>query len=782
MTELSEATACRGESEMRGGRPVSREQQKVVDTVLNQNVTVVGAGAGSGKTYTSIAAVIELLMQGMKDPERQVSIDQFVLITFTNKAADSLRQKIREALEQQYNGARKEGDPDRAHRWRTQMERLSAAYIGTIHSFCWSVLRTYGYEQQIPRTSDITFAGYVRKQAIKTALNDKLDDEQIQSLYSSTGAMEDYELIKLVESVLDEVYNRGLDVHEVVEWTRDQPNDDKKRHRVAFARLVELGHEQYIQKKREQNVLDSYQLLVETARLLDSDHGDHVVDRLTSRYRYLFVDEFQDTDKTQVEIINRLNSGNEHGLRKVLVVGDEKQSIYGWRGSPEALVQTFADDHEVDVLPMNVSRRPTQSYLRAQNALIESMGMNTLHPYEGTWDPDVDLRSSFVYINAGTDRTAGGQVARIERTAEVIRGLLQRRVHIRGQDPGPVEPGHVVILGRSNRILEEYAEGLRMHFAQEDWGQVDFRLDRGEAFYQRPEVVSVYHMLRVLERGDKDAVLSAAIDTHFMHEVDATEKELDIVQFGRQREGSLARWLARNHPSYIQAFQSLRSRMQVDTVPQLLERMYRVFGIRNHYRSLGRQERIEGLDRLHEVARHLYDEDQALTLRDFIDYLQTSILTGQDEQESPASEEEGYPSHVRLMTVHRAKGLEFPIVVIPEVQKPMSRDWEDPSFLVLEPNEDANGGASQPGGIEVQLNDLNATSSRYDDAVRRHRQETEDEEKRILYVAITRAEHAAILVGSGRMPDDGPRHRNSWRDEVLHAQEDLEAEGARFVN
>jgi DNA helicase-2/ATP-dependent DNA helicase PcrA len=267
-----------------------------------------------------------------------------------------------------------------------------------------------------------------------------------------------------------------------------------------------------------------------------------------------------------------------------------------------------------------------------------------------------------------------------------------------------------------------------------------------------------------------------------MHEVDATEEELDIVQFGRQREGSLARWLDRNHPSYMQAFRRLRDRIQLDTVPQLLERMYRVFGIRDHYRSQGQQEKIEGLDRLHEVARHLYDEDQALTLRDFIDHLQTSILTGQDEQEPPATEEGGYPSHVRLMTVHRAKGLEFPIVVIPEVQKPMSRDWEAPPFLVLEPDEDANGDVAQAGGIEVRLNNLNATSPRYNLAVRRHQRETENEERRILYVAITRAEHAAILVGSGQMPDGGPRQRNSWRDEVLQARQALEEEGAIFVD
>ena len=786
MTETTDAIdqtvqepQVRDGQEERGGRRVSKEQRRVVDAFLDQPITVVGAGAGSGKTYTMVAAIIEHLQQGWEGHLKRTDINEFVVITFTNKAADDVRSKIRQGLHQQYDRAKEDDNLEEARFWRTQTERLSAAYVGTIHSFCRWILRTYGYEQQIPRTSDVSFSNYVRKQSIKTVLNDELEDDQIRRLYSTSGPLQDYELIKLVESVLSEIYNRGLDVHEVVEWTQNQPDDEGKPYREAFAQLVEQGHERYKQEKNDQNALDSYQLLRETLRLLNGDHGDSVVGRITNRYRFLLIDEFQDTDETQLDIIDRLYTNGDQGLQKVLAVGDQKQSIYGWRGSPEALLQNFADTHEVDIREINVSRRPTQSYLDAQNALIRSMGMDILDPFDGTWDPEVDLRSPFTYVNAGEDPSANAQDQRIEATATVLQGLLDRQIHIQDQDPGDIQPGHIVILARRNQTLETYAEGLREHFSQNGFPNVNFEVDRGEAFYQRPEVTATCFLLRVLERGAKDAVLSAALDTPFLADADATNKELELVQFGTRREGSLLLWLQRNHQKYAQAFDDLEDHIQQDTVPQLLERMYRAFGVRNFYRQRGRPDCIEGLDRLQEIARQLYDDDEALTLRAFTNHLETSILTEQDSPQPPAVEEEGYPSHVRLMTVHRAKGLEFPIVVLPEVQYPMSRE-DEPPFLVLEPRDDSHEEGARPGGIEIQLSGPDTTSNQYDNALVEHRMETEGEERRILYVAVTRAEHGAILIGSGPMHDDPPRRRDSWRDEVFHARQQLQEAGGAF--
>src|SRR4051794_39501285 len=131
---------------VRGGIPVTDQQAAVVDHVVGQGpayrVTVVSAGAGSGKTHTTVAAVLELVEL------RGASIDQFVLITFTEKAADELRARMERSLAERVRGASTEAD---RLFWQGQQERLAAAYAGTIHGFCRQILKTFGYDERVAR-------------------------------------------------------------------------------------------------------------------------------------------------------------------------------------------------------------------------------------------------------------------------------------------------------------------------------------------------------------------------------------------------------------------------------------------------------------------------------------------------------------------------------------------------------------------------------------------------------------------------------------------------------
>lgn len=144
-------------TEFRGGLPVSGQQARIVDHVLDNPVTVVSAGAGSGKTHTTVAAVLQLLQ------ERRANLDTFVLITFTNKAADSLRGRLEEVLVER---GRKTPDPVARRHWRYQHERLPAAFIGTIHSFCSQLIRTFGYDERVARDASITTSNFLLSQAV----------------------------------------------------------------------------------------------------------------------------------------------------------------------------------------------------------------------------------------------------------------------------------------------------------------------------------------------------------------------------------------------------------------------------------------------------------------------------------------------------------------------------------------------------------------------------------------------------------------------------------------
>ena len=129
-------------------------------------MTVVGVGAGSGKTFTMISAVLDVIERG------EGTLDQFALITFTNHAADHLRKELEDAID----GLAESSKADR-ELWRNQRERLSSAYIGTIHSYCSTLLRTFGFSLRIPRSASTTLSRTLQQEA----LTDELEEALIRS-------------------------------------------------------------------------------------------------------------------------------------------------------------------------------------------------------------------------------------------------------------------------------------------------------------------------------------------------------------------------------------------------------------------------------------------------------------------------------------------------------------------------------------------------------------------------------------------------------------------------
>jgi ATP-dependent exoDNAse (exonuclease V) beta subunit len=301
----------------RGGLTVSAEQATVVDHVLAHPFTV--ADAGAGKTRTTVATVFELLAR-----RPDLTLDQFVLITFTNKAADELRGRLEAALgdlEAAASGAQR-------RRWAACRERLAGAYVGTIHGFCRQVLRTFGYGTLTARQSDVDFAGGLLHESIEETLEEDVLRQAAHPLRRTLGGKwRLHALHRLIREIHQDLRNGGLSPDAVAEATARQAADEGRPFRVALADAVRDAHRRYQGKKREGQKLDSADLLLRTAQVLEGADGPAIVAKLTQRYRYLFIDEFQDTDALQKRIVDRLAPKLEAGL----VVGDAKQSIYGFR-------------------------------------------------------------------------------------------------------------------------------------------------------------------------------------------------------------------------------------------------------------------------------------------------------------------------------------------------------------------------------------------------------------------------------------------------------------------
>lgn len=742
-------------TQYRGGTAVTEQQARVIDDVLENPVTVVSAGAGSGKTYTTVAAVLQIV------EHRLASLDQFILITFTNKAADELRARMERELRRRVTDSA--GEERRF--WRSQQERLSSAYIGTIHGFCSRMLKTFGYEERVARESSVTISRFRLTEALRDAA-EELIGQPDQLLLSDTLRWQEHDLRALAEEILEYLRGQGINPDEVLRRTEMQDEDAGKAYRVEIAGLVRRANEIYTARKFEDQVLDANDLLSRAAALVSGPSGEQVQRRVAERYRYLFIDEFQDTDRIQKTIIDNLLPE----LAGLLVVGDRKQSIYGFRSADVRLLEEIAQENDVPILPLSISRRPTARLLAVQNELFQSMRVRyqeldeQLDPWEGTIDHSDEI-APLIFLGAARDM-------RHRVVADQIHALLSRHIF----DPHSsalrlIEQGDIAILVRSNTQLDEYERELSSRLAPHG---ISVRKDTGGQFYRQPEIVATYRMLRLILNYPNDTTLSLALGTPYLHGVDAARREREMIQY-RMEEGSpLTDWFEEYYSEHAERLAQMRQVVRTDTVPQILARLYELFGIRQHYLSLGDQQAAENLERLREIARRMLSDEQALTLRQFTNMLQLAYETGREESEAQMeiSATNTRPPYIRVMTIHRAKGLEFPIVIIPGADRPLGISSADPTFFV-----------DREHGLDIDLSSrgVDTRSSFFRQLQQRSQDDYVHEEMRILYVAITRAQHAAIIAGSNRRQVNLPGSTYyAWQDEVLGARRSLEQLGAVF--
>lgn len=747
------------------------EQARVVQEVLNQKVTVVSAGAGTGKTFTTIAAVLTLLQRAADPP---ISLDQFVLITFSRKAATELRLRMAAALREELDTARAADDVVGVRQWRHANERLGAAYIGTFHAFCRRLLRTYGYSEYVARESDVSFSLHLRRQAFAKARQKLLEDTPESKfvrtqLFMGDQQLADYELQKLVFDIIDYVRNRNLSLDGLVALTRQRGSADMNRYfSLAVAYATQWTLEFFDQLRRSEQQLDSYDLLDRTAKLLENAQ---VRQRVAQRYRYLFIDEFQDTDALQKKLVEQLSER----LEKLVVVGDKKQSIYYFRGARHDFLEDIASAFNVSTLPLRISGRARPQVIAVQNRLFKSMATGDAgwRDLDEPLQPDPHRQRCATsnglpplrYISASQNR--GDQDARIAATIQEIQRLT---------DCG-FAPGDIALLFRGNASMLRYLDALRQ-------AGIPARSSLGESFYAQPEIVSVYRVLRCILQPDDDAALALALQTPVMRVARDVNVEKDLLQHGLAR-GRLTTWFASQFAPSVQheiheKLRILRRDLLEDTVPGFLGRLYRDLGFIEAFH--GSSIAARNLDRLREIARDLVEVEEAITVEMFTDVLQTRIEQGAREEavDPPPLQKDPKLPYVQLMTVHAAKGLEFPVVIIPEVQADLVRDNENlqPDYVVQ-----SDLSAVDAFGLDInpRLSGARQARNAFNQRERMGQRDRLEEEMRLLYVALTRTREITVLVGAGQgEPNERGNRYYSWQDEILLARDELSAVGAQF--
>ena len=547
----------------------------------------------------------------------------------------------------------------------------------------------------------------------------------------------------------------------------------------ALSRVFFRVDARYENSKGNGSMLDMDDLLEKTHQLLATDAN--IRHRLAQHYRFALIDEFQDTDPLQWEIIRSLTSPDgQMAGDKLFIVGDPKQSIYSFRAADvtvfarvrDAIAEAnaahkresrpFCDDGEVlDASPtqrlgslvMGENFRTLAQPVAFVNALFPKFMQEIPdEPFQVGYDPLVGCRSADV--SKGFDlSSAEGSVELLllppdvnrdaTDTAQCEAQLVARRLShlLEGNDLQvadqdglrPPEPGDIALLLRRRRNLSAYEDALRAC-------GIPFQVAGGRGFYQRQEIYDLANILRVLcNSGDGIALMGALRSPYFglsdnalyaLTAPDGSRLAKNLADADqRQRLAPADQEVATDAVARLQHWRDLR-----DRVP-LVELLHTILEDTGAWAFLCYGERgeqaVANAYKLLDLAREFRGP-----LADFV--VRLDLLTNEEEQEGEAVLD---ADALHILTVHAAKGLEFPIVVVPDLAARFNFQNSTPALI------DAEKGL----GLRVldPEQDYKRTSSFVRTLINRNAgRRQRAEEKRLLYVACTRARDHLLLGGT----------------------------------
>jgi DNA helicase-2/ATP-dependent DNA helicase PcrA len=405
------------------------QQREAVTTT--EGPLLVLAGAGSGKTRVITHRVAWLISEGVPPPA-------ILAVTFTNKAAEEMRERATRLVA----GAG---------------QAAADAWISTFHSFCARLLRREAPRLGLPRNFTI-FDEEDQFAAVKLAIARLGLDEK---LFTPRGALEHISSAK----------NLGISANAMEAEARDA------RQR-AGARIFAA----YESSLRAAQALDFDDLLLRAIEVL-RDH-EEAREAWRSRFRYLHVDEYQDTNRLQYQILRLL--ADPAGRENLCVVGDEDQSIYSWRGADVGHILRFQQDFPgARIVRLEQNYRSTQSILDAAGAVVAHNQMRIGKTLQATRGPGVPLRFYEAQDAAGEAEWVTQELARLLREDGATR---------------------MAVFYRTNAISRSFEEALRKQ-------SISYRLVGGFSFYRRAEVKDALAYLRVARNPGDDVALLRILNT-----------------------------------------------------------------------------------------------------------------------------------------------------------------------------------------------------------------------------------------------------------------------------
>jgi ATP-dependent helicase/nuclease subunit A len=839
----------------------------------------VTAGAGTGKTRVLVEKYVDLI-ENIKD----LKISGILALTFTDKAASEMKQRIRDTI------SGKSGE-----KWKQVDEDFIWANISTIHSFCFRVLKDFPIETGIDpnfTVLDEIESNRILEDAldkllqsgdpsIKDALIDLLTDANIWYIKSCLielykkrviaeeviGTLEDEKIIQNWKNIIRnkhkelvriffedesniialndlkhlcekytgssdsgmkylrnaEPYLNDMDSSAPVEsiisafqglsgiknasirmgssgkWdnsdlfllresfstlrsflTQAEPileitvDDDEfhayslhfiKELSIVFGRYLELVDE----LKWQKGCIDFTDMIYETHKLF-TDNYDVVSKYFTNRYRYILIDEFQDTDPVQFRIFLKILGDLSAHSEKLFVVGDPKQSIYLFR---DADVTLFKQTQELikkslggKIIPLDINFRSTPQIIGFVNYLFSRLLADNSKPWEFGYDLLEVSESRKKHLGSVELLLSPSDVDKHEenkKEAEMVARKIQSMIinekkkiywdkdEERLDVPVEAKWGDVAILLQRRNNLHYYEWALRKY-------AIPYHVHAGLGYFERQEVIDLFNIIKFLENELDDVALYGILRSPYFGISDTL-----LYKSAKSVANSLW-WRIKQYtedskdPSFEFAIELLKNWLDHahrEPVTDLLRRIIRDSGIYAVYGSMPEgKSLIANLEKFMQIARSSQKRG-FMSLSEFV--CELAILIDESQREGEAQVGLEKDNNVKIMTVHASKGLEFPIVVIPDMT---AKARPNNSHILI----------NEKYGIGIKAPDPDDNYKLKDTLIKKlinHdlKDKTLSEKKRLFYVAATRAkDHLVLCSVMPKLKDKSLEDGNNWID------------------
>ena len=617
------------------------------------------ASAGTGKTELIARKVEDLIIN------QGIDIDRIALITFTNKATSETINRIKEKIYSAWLNGQQE--------IRGQVDKISMSKISTIHIFCDNIVREYSYEIGLCpnyRISNLTLE------------KEKLANEVIKNNYEKEifEIIPMYKIVKLLKDIEEKASDKGIEVC----LKKIQENTFWDKLRNYFCRVYPIYKEELEKTKLKIGAITTNDLIKYAVKILKNKH---IAPYIVSSLEYLFLDEAQDINYDQAYLTETLIT---YGV-KVFVVGDEKQSIYGFRGSDKN-----AFNHLIDFIKQNNGiQYKLETNYRSNKFIINKVNNLFSRGFEYKNNKLSFTNQNLVPRDNAETGEESIEIKFARPIDEVIKEIIGKNFDY--QD--------ITILCRTNREVVSVYNQLKA-------AGIPTQSYISKSLYKSKTVVDIVKVLNYIAGG---GVLEKAELFYTDHYIASKEFKIEESEFYNQIDNSI---------------QTFKQSGVLSTIIQNIDDCKLI----DYYKKIDDKQGLANIQRFFEIIRDM--ENENLTGMEILSFLNIMIVTEQEETQPQVNQK----NSVVVSTIHTFKGLDSNIIVINDIDTNLNKNLFESFYCngqdlffnkeILIPSSDVEK------DVQYELNRKNIVISNM------------EEELRVMYVMMTRAKNKIVLCSS----------------------------------